>query len=127
MTHVFTCHQCGQDKTHTSDTTTGYALDREKNKICFDCCGINDAKDLKELPIGKKKYLYLDEKTRIITNWPGTFKFQTGEIKISWHKVPRAPSIRRYDTWFVYDGQRYHGVQYGDNTTIVHIRRLKAK
>src|SRR6267154_1274008 len=114
MKHVFTCHQCGQEKTHVSDSTTGYALDKEENKICFDCCGINDTKELKELPIGKRLHLYLNTQTKEITNWPGSLRIMVSSIKTSKAKVHNLYIINRYDSWFIFHGNRYHAVQYGD-------------
>ena len=81
MVHLFTCHQCGETKTHESPSTTGYALDKDENIICFDCCALNDAKELKELPVGKRLHLYLNTTTKEITNWPGTFRLTVKTIK----------------------------------------------
>lgn len=128
MTHQFTCHQCGKEKQFISETTTGFALDEDENKICFDCCGFNDARDLKELEPGKQMLLYLNTNTKEISNWPGSFTFVVPIIRTTQHSVPCKKATRyinRYDTWFKYEGNNYHGVQYGDNTTIVHIRKLK--
>lgn len=125
MTHVFTCHQCGQEKKHESESTTGYALDKQSNKICFECCGINDAHELKALPVGRLLHFYMNTRTKLITNWSGTFQLAVTTIKVSKAKVPNGLTINRYDTWFVYEGNKYHGVQYGDNTMIVHIIRRK--
>ena len=45
-TTTFTCSQCGKTKTHQSEISTGFGTDKDGNKVCFDCCGWNDAKEL---------------------------------------------------------------------------------
>lgn len=120
MKHEFTCSQCGEHKIHEDSLTTGYATDNKGDKICFACCGLNDAKQLEELKPKEKMCLYLDTKQKTLSNWPGTFKIDLGYIKEGGHNI----AGKRYDTWIWYKGARYHAVQYGDNTQIAHIRRI---
>jgi uncharacterized lipoprotein NlpE involved in copper resistance len=120
MKHEFICSQCNKAIVHESDFTTRYARDKDDNKICFDCCGINDANELKALQPKQKFSLYLDTNKKVITNWPGTFKIAVGFIQTGRHNM----AGKRYDTWFNYEGKRYHAVQYGDNTQICHIKAL---
>lgn len=121
MKHEFVCSICKEHKTHESDFSTGYALDKNDNKICFDCCGKQDAATLANLKPGEKFFLYLNTKERTLTNWPGTLKLDVVYIQKGRHNI----AGNRYDTWFCYGENQYHAVQYGDNTQIAHIRRLK--
>lgn len=123
MGNSFTCHQCGEHKTHESKFTTGYRIDRDNNKICYECCGINDKKELEAMMPGEKTYLYLSEKETgwVITNWPGTLNIRCSRPKIGKHNM----AGRRFDVWFSFAGNEYHGVQYGTNTQVLHVKRLK--
>lgn len=120
MKHEFICYQCGLNKIHESDFTTGYATDKEGNKVCFDCCGLNDAKELTELKPKEKFWLYLDTKKKQITNWPGTLVIPINYIREGNHNM----AGKRYDTWFKFNGNSYHATQYGDNTQVAHIRKI---
>ena len=121
MKHEFICSQCGQNKVHESDFSTGYATDRTTgNKICFDCCGINDAKELKELPIGKKTIQYWDGKN--IINWPGTLKINPYCVNKGRHNI----AGKREDIYFKFEGFNYHAVQYGEMSQITHIKKMKS-
>lgn len=120
MKHEFICSVCGEHKTHESDFTSGYGIDKDGNKVCFECCGKNDAKELAELQPKQKTYLYLDTKQKTLSNWPGTFKIQLHYIKQGSHNI----AGKRYDVWFDYAGKEFHGVQFGDNTQICHIKRI---
>lgn len=120
MQHEFTCTVCGLHKTHDDDFTTGYGRDNDDNIVCFDCCGKQDAKELKELQPNQKFYLYLNTKEKTLSNWPGTLKINVNHIRVGNHNIAR----HRYDTWFTFEGNSYHAVQYGDNTQIAHVRKI---
>ena len=123
MTHEFTCSVCGEHNTHDSDFSTGYGTDRDGNKVCFECCGKQDSAELMSLPIGGKMCLYLSMdkgKEYFVSNWPGTFKIHIHSVRKGRHNM----AGNRYDVWFDYFGNSYHGTQYGDNTQICHIRRI---
>lgn len=122
MRDSFQCFQCGETKTPEKDSiSTGYGVTKTGDKLCFACCGINDAKELVELKIGEKLTLYLDTKAQTISNGPGTFKIQLHHIKRGNHNMARV----RYDFWFKHDKYFYHGTTFGDGTQIAHIKKLK--
>jgi len=58
-----------------------------------------------------------------ITNWPGTLRFN-----VLWRKTGRHNwGLTRHDVWFIGpEGQAWWGVRYGDNTQIVHCKRIKS-
>lgn len=118
---------CGHDADkQKSDCTTGYGINKHKEKICFECCGIMDEKQMIE---DGKITLYLTHDLKMkdkwgnatISNWPGTLKF-LGRVKRGHHNIAH----NRYDVWFYGpDGKEWHGVQYGDNTQILDCKRNK--
>ena len=86
-------------------------------QVCFACCGVRDRADM--IATGRAM-LYLSRTT--VSNWPGTLTFQTGRIVKGRHNIART----RYDAWFCGpDGFVWHGVQYGDNTQIIHCKRTR--
>ena len=120
----FKCSHCNQEKQHEPDFTTGYAIYKSGEKVCFNCCGVIDRADLAR---NNKGTLYLSRNAITggyeLTNWPGTFRiFINHTPRKGSHNLARY----RYDVWFTFDGSEWHGVQYGDNTQLCHVRRLKA-
>lgn len=120
MKHEFTCTQCNEHKIHEDSLTTGYGTDKDGNKVCFACCGLNDAKELANLQPKEKYILYLDTTEKTLSNWPGTFKISLHYIREGRHNI----AGKRYDTWFTFKGSNYHAVQYGNNTQIAHIKKV---
>ena len=118
---VFKCSQCKRIKQSVNPYTTGYGKDRKGHKLCFECCGLNDRKDL--LKTGKS-VLYISKRDGryIVTNWPDTLNIAVSHVSISDHNF--AGRNGRTDVWFWLDGFRYHGVNIGDNQ-ILRINRVK--
>lgn len=122
-TTVFFCDNCKTEKTHTNSLTTGYGVNDKDEKICFECCGKLDAQHLMSMSIGDKYVLYLtknDNQYRL-TNWPSSLEIPVYGVKEGRHNM----AGKRYDLWFQFKNNHYHGVQYGDNTQICHIKRVK--
>jgi len=117
MKHEFTCSQCGQNKVHESDFSTGYGRDKNNNIICYSCCGINDAKELTDLPKGKKTVQYWDGEN--IVNWPASLVIKPYYTTKGRHNMAGT----REDIYFRFNGFKYHAVQYGKNSQIAHIRK----
>lgn len=117
MNHEFTCSKCHGHKIHESDISTGYATDKDGNKVCFECCGKEDLKTLKELQPKEKTLLYWDGKE--VTNWPGSLRIKPNSTRKGRHNIAGS----REDVWFYIDNQCYHGIQYGNNSQILHIKK----
>jgi hypothetical protein len=117
-----TCHRCNKEIIKPANScTTGYGIDRDDNKICFACCGELDAAEM--IATGRIT-LYLCEDKRgqhTVTNWPGSLSIPITHIRKGKHSIARW----RYDVWFTYAGELWHGVQYGDNTQLCHCKRSK--
>ena len=124
MTHEFICRQCNTLKTHEGGCSTGYGEDSQGNKICFECCGKQDRGEM--LRTGRAT-LYLSGGTarfygEKITNWPGSLEFKASLVKKGHHNIAGS----RYDVWFHGpDNHLWHGVQYGENTQLLHCQRTK--
>lgn len=117
----FRCWQCLMLKPLQRDLGTGYARDKADNFLCYECCGKNEARDLRETGKG---YLYLTRDksgAHTVSNWPGTLKIPVHHMRKGSHNMART----RYDVWFTFEGTAWHGVQYGEWTQVCHVRRLK--
>ena len=124
MNH-FTCADCGESKPVNPSGGTGYAVFTEngtESKICYECCGIRDAEYMRD---NDRITLYLvrnDAGRDMVTNWPGTLEMPAG-VQSGRHNIAGV----RYDAWFrAPDGRKWWGVSYGDNTQLIHCRKLKA-
>lgn len=119
------CNVCGQEFVATA-FSSGYGLDRKGHKVCYDCCGKQDAAELEQLPEGEKMALYIVEMpdgVRQVTNWPSTLKvpisiIRRGYTGRSW--------MKRRDVWFAYKGGWYYGRNQGDSDILI-VKRLKGK
>lgn len=124
-----TCSVCRRPM-YSEGGTTGYGRDDLGNRTCFVCCGEYDAAYMRTTG---KNMLYLVTEgvqsiarnhpprhfTARVTNWPGTLDIPC-QVKVGRHNI----AGRRYDAWFKFEGQEWHGVQYGDNTQIIRCKRL---
>ncbi len=119
--YKFICTDCKEEKVHINSNNcggTGYAIDKQGNKICYECCAIRDINDM--IATGQATlYLTIAGKDAscpnwpVLTNWPGTLKFTVERRKKGLHNF----AGQRIDVWFNdYNGDKWHGVVYGDNT-----------
>ena len=119
----FHCHDCGQYKPFKMSGGTGYDRDNEGNMFCYECGAKRTKADL--IKRGKG-HLYLTHNnlsnTWTLTDWTGKLSIPLQMTpKKSFHNIAR----NRYDVWFYWEGQNWHGVQYGDSTQVCHIKRAK--
>lgn len=125
--HEFTCDRCGEQKRHESDFTTGYATNREDEKICFACCALADSAEMVKTGSSRSLPLYLTKApdgTYRVGNWPGTLTFPVTSLVQGGHNMART----RYDVRFTGpEGSAWYGTQYGDMTEIVHCKRSKGQ
>jgi hypothetical protein len=118
------CFQCNQVTKNNPDSCgTGYAIDREGNRICYECCGKNDLDHLIKMAPKEKFTLYFS-KGQII-NWPSSLRItptHTRERGHNWHNV------KGTTFWFNLKSMgmihKFYGFQIGDNE-IAHITKLK--
>ena len=142
--NAFHCDMCGRNlPTGGNGCGTGYGKDASGDLICYRCCGILDLDEMAAAKPGERVMLYLTfdkilpQRERVrsrhhlprwyvsggyVSNWPGSLKFKTLNIKEGYHNIARV----RYDTWFQdHTGAWWWGVQYGDQTQIIHCMKLK--
>ena len=127
MRSQFTCSDCHKNIHHEVPAHgggTGYVTLKNGDKICYACCGKRDAEHLKT---ETRATLYLtydaSKHTASVRNWCGTLFIICSFPKKGRHNIAGS----RYDVWFTHCGEEWHGVQYGDNTQIVHCRKLKRR
>lgn len=121
------CANCGQPIQKEKDSGgTGYGENDKGEKICYQCCADEDRKYMIEHGTA---VLYLVENDRNdrtkspyeVVNWPGTLRFRPVYVKKGRHNIART----RTDVWFKGpDGERWWGVQYGENTQIIRCKRV---
>lgn len=112
---------CGHEESPHSDFTTGYGVDSEGHKHCYDCCAKNDRR---EMDTRGKYTLYLvkREDGYHVTNWPNSLDYKV----IEWSKSRHNFGGFRTDVWFRdYRGKKWHGYQIGDYNEVCHVKRLK--
>lgn len=108
---------CGHKVSPQANITPGYGLNSKGETSCYKCCA---AEDLSYMRKQGKITLYLSNKE--ITNWPGSLRFPVHYIRTGKHNI----AGKRYDAWFMGpDKDTWHGVQYGDNTQLIHCKRIK--
>jgi hypothetical protein len=124
------CHDCGKVIEPPDNFSTGYGIDQDGHKVCFNCCGKRDRKELFDAKPGDKFVFYLIEKKNettgqteyYVTNWPAS-------LKIKLHATPRKGrhniAGRRLDVWFIQNGKNFHGTQYGENSQLLYTKCVK--
>ena len=120
---MYTCSRCNKEIQNTTQDQlgTGYGLDMDDNKICYTCCAMLDRE---HMGTHNKIVLYLSKEkfNWEVTNWPGTLKFKVHSLKSGRHNIART----RIDVWFTdHNNREWWGVQYGENTMLVHCKKLK--
>jgi hypothetical protein len=116
---MFRCIDCAQVKPMQTNGGTGYGINEHDFFVCYDCCGKQDEKFMRD---NGRITLYLVKRDNeyFVTNWPGTINIRA-HVRTSWHNI----AGKRYDAWFKHAGANWHGVTYGDNTQICHCKRTK--
>lgn len=117
--------ECGHPESEHSEITRGYGTDAQGNRHCYTCCAEQDKAQMRNQG---RITLYLTTKPDLggsygdaeISNWPGSLKLR-GRYHKGRHNIART----RYDVWFTFEGNNWHGVQYGDNTQLVHCKKVK--
>lgn len=56
----------------------------------------------------------------MVQDWSGQLRIKPTKVRKGRHNIART----RFDVWFTYEGQRWHGVNIGDNQ-ILRCRRIK--
>ena len=119
MDKSFKCSVC-KNIVVPDEGTAGYGVKGNGHKICYPCCATRDSADM--IKTGRAcLYLVNRDGRQYITNWPGSLSIGPVYVRKGKHNIAGT----RYDAWFTFDNQKWHGVNYGEMTQIIHCRRLK--
>lgn len=116
MNHI--CSDCKKVITPESHIT-GYAVAEGNLKVCYDCCGIRDGEKLLNMSVRQRSMLYLSN--GVVTNFPGTLKIKPYMARKGRHNMAKI----RHTVYFNYKGCHFIGVNYGSNSEVLHIKKLK--
>ena len=118
----FHCHGCGRTMpVGGHGCGTGYGVTRRGKLVCYACCGKRDIAEMKRTGRG---FLYFDDRSGTVSNWPGTVKFKAYFIRHSWHNF--AGHNGRRDFRFIGpDGAEWCGANIGNNQC-AKCRRMKS-
>jgi len=131
----FTCTRCAETITYEPGAWgVGQATDKDDNPFCYPCAATLEGeamlKDgratlylsrIVEPSDFQKKHGIITKLDWRVSNWSGHLQTTMVHIRKGRHNIART----RYDVWFTYCGQEWYGVQYGENTQLLHCRRLK--
>jgi hypothetical protein len=112
---------CGHMPSEHGAFTTGYATDNDGKKFCYACAAEQDKQWMREKG---KITLYLvrnDSGKWEVINWPGSLRFSVSFFRLGSHNIAGT----RQDVWFKFEGQQWHGIQYGENTQLCHCKRTR--
>ena len=112
------CAKCGREIV-ADGVAAGYGINAKSEKVCYECCGKEDAARLRDMAIGEETYLYLSKDR--VTNFPNTLNIPVISKRIGRHNIAQI----RTDVWFAYAGNMFHGVCYGYDSEILHVKRIK--
>lgn len=111
---------CGHPPSKHENFTTGYGIDRDGKKHCYDCCARIERESMIE---SGRSVLYLNEKTRKITDWAGHLSFDVPVLwhtRHNWYMVDHVTYVRFVGP----DGKVWTGKHLGDND-LIYCRRTK--
>ena len=128
--NLFTCAKCGAEIIHggTSTGAAGYAIlpdvgdgsiPQELRRICYECSAEIERQFMRD---NGHSVLYLCEKGTgyEITDWPGRLRIPVA----FWRHGRRSMFGWRFDCWFMFENQVWHGIKYS-NDQLIHVRRTK--
>jgi hypothetical protein len=120
--NTFFCDHCQKTVENTSTIGTGYGIHENGHKVCYQCCGDIDRDDMIKAKVGERFSMYLcrENGLNVVQNWCGTLK-RNCHISISRHNW----GLKRYDAWFKVNGECFWGYNIGENTQILHVRKVK--
>ena len=98
----------------------GYSTLPNGGLLCYSCCADMD----REWMNGHGNIvLYLVASNKAVINWPGTLCFAVDRFSKGKHNISKT----RTDVWFCdAKGNEWWGVNYGNRSTLVHCKRIKA-
>lgn len=121
--NTFKCQSCHRELPVSHEGGTGYGINRSGKKICYECVGKKETREVGRKGAGGKHVFYLSRRDGkiTVTNWPGTLRYAATAVRKGRHNI----AGERIDVWFKdHLGREWHGVNLGDND-ILRAKRLK--
>jgi hypothetical protein len=120
---TFKCQSCHRELPVNRSGASGYAVTGSGRKICYECAGKKEEKEVGKKGSGEKHVFYLSKKDGkySVINWPGTLRYTVTAVKSGRHNMAGT----RTDVWFKdHLGREWHGTNIGDND-LLRAKRLK--
>jgi hypothetical protein len=115
---------CGHEESDHSSFTSGYGVDKDGKKFCYECCANQDKESMRQYG-NIDLYLVINKDQShnkySVTNWPGSLRIPVMYYKNGKHNMAGS----RIDVWFVFESQTWHGVNYGENSEVCHCKKVK--
>jgi len=118
-----TCAICGKALI-PSGVGSGYGINGNGEKICYECCAKLDIAELENLKHGEKICFYLTKNKAgqwEVTNWPASMRIKVDRFWEGRHNI----AGKRRDVRFHIGSKHFHGVQYGNWSEICYIQSCK--
>lgn len=129
-----TCSMC---KAHIFPKKFGVVYKgKRKQYLCFGCCADVDRERMKNegkatmylqyvSPCHNPQFtsggINLTASEYVVSNWTGSLTMVTTKVQVGRHNM----TGRRWDVWFRMNDQKWWGVSYGNNTQLLHCKRIK--
>jgi len=122
------CDLCGRPCVPVGEHDGGCAhttIDGKECIICYVCAGEQDRQYM--MKHGRHDGLYLVPRNGVwfAENWPGSLRLRIFRKEDKEVRAGFIGMLHRTDVWFYFAGYVWHGVNRGDNNTLLRCRRTK--
>ena len=97
--------------------STDHGTDAQDKTFCYACCAERDKAQMRQ---DGRIVLYLHRGK--VTNWPGSLSLPVNYQRQGRHNIAGS----RQDVWFEFEGNKWHGTQYGEGSEICRCQQVKA-
>lgn len=111
---------------------------KSETYICYKCASDDEKERMRKTGVTTLYFMYnspcnniqhtnagtnMTPSDYIVSDWSGRFLIRPMNVQRGKHNIART----RWDVWFEFEGRVWHGVQYGENTQLLHCKRTLAK
>lgn len=118
------CDDCGKSITPMG-VAAGFALMPRGDHVTYLCykCTANHEKETMRSTGKIDLYLVGDGKAQPfkVSDFSGHLTFKPTRVSVGKHNV----ASKRWDVWFRFENETWHGVCYGNSTQVLHCKRIK--
>lgn len=117
----FICHSCKQEKPVQKSGGTGYGINSDGEKVCYQCAAEKDKQALRRLKPGQRYTMYINTAENTVSNWSGglEIKCRIQRIRHNWCKKDA------FAVSFVFEDYRFYGRYIGFNHTTLKVTKAK--